>query len=101
MKQIESAAKAHRRSLRWSGMVAGLGCLLSSGLVGAVEKGRYDVQGAAGVCQPSAPQYETNLRSRPLGLANQGTEIAFVTCACREMTPLAAVARNRSGQLHQ
>lgn len=50
---------------------------------GAAERSRYDFQGAAGVCQPSQPSFAANLRARPLGLANEGTTTAFVTCAFR------------------
>ncbi|MGH8031983.1 MAG: hypothetical protein ACREO8_06345 [Luteimonas sp.] len=47
----------------------------------AIDTPRYDYQGAGGVCQPTAAQFERGLRSRPLGLANEGTTTAFVSCA--------------------
>lgn len=65
----------------------GLMAALSVTQAAAVEKLRFDYQGAAAVCQPSKPLYEAGLRSRPLGLANAGTDIAFVTCALQGSDP--------------
>lgn len=49
----------------------------------AAEAFRYDIQGAAGICQPARPEYGVALRARPLGLVNEGTVPAFVTCTLR------------------
>lgn len=46
----------------------------------AVDVFRYDYQGAGAVCQPSLPEYSASLRSRPLGIANEGATTVFVTC---------------------
>lgn len=48
--------------------------------VHAADVARYDYQGAAGICQPALPVHGAALRSRPLGLANEGELEAFVTC---------------------
>ena len=58
--------------------------LLASAMPGdaaAAEVFRYDFQGAAGICQPATSTYAAQLRSRPLGLVNEGTTVAFVSCA--------------------
>lgn len=58
--------------------------LLASAVHGdaaAAEVFRYDFQGAAGICQPATSAYAEQLRSRPLGLVNEGTTVAFVSCA--------------------
>lgn len=58
--------------------------LLLSGQAGtarAAEVLRYDFQGAAAICQPATNLYAAQLRSRPLGLVNEGTTAAFVSCA--------------------
>lgn len=52
-----------------------------AGNAAAVEVERYDYQGAAAICQPATNQHAANLRSRPLGLVNEGTTTAFVSCA--------------------
>ena len=38
---------------------------------------------ASGACQGALPNYENNLRKRPLAVANEGTTNAFVTCGVR------------------
>src|SRR5690606_27999345 len=48
--------------------------------VGAVEVARYDMQGAAAICQPATHLYAGSLRARPLGLVNEGTTDVFVSC---------------------
>lgn len=47
----------------------------------AVEQNRTDQQGASGMCQGALASYNANLRARPLGLANEGSATAFVSCA--------------------
>lgn len=47
----------------------------------AAEVGRYDFQGAAGLCKGALPSHRDALRARPLGLANVSQSDAFVTCS--------------------
>lgn len=49
--------------------------------VNAAEQNRTDQQGASGMCQGALATYNANLRARPLGLANEGSADAYVTCA--------------------
>lgn len=51
------------------------------GAAGAAEVLRYDYQGAAGICHAATSHYAAQLRSRPLGLVNEGETVAFVSCA--------------------
>jgi hypothetical protein len=44
---------------------------------------RYDVQGAAGACQPALASHAAALRTRPLAMVNEGSSPAFVTCTYR------------------
>lgn len=64
-------------------LAAALFAGLPAGEVAAVEVERYDIQGAAAICQPATSQYAGQLRSRPLGLVNEGTTAAYVSCALR------------------
>lgn len=34
-------------------------------------------------CQPALPAYDGNIRKRPLAVQNEGTSVAFVTCAMK------------------
>ncbi|MEP6633387.1 MAG: hypothetical protein ABJA62_04185 [Luteimonas sp.] len=84
--------KAFQHSIRSHARIAGLvvfAVVLAVSAQGAIaiDKARFDYQGASGVCQPSLPQYEPNLKSRPLGLANAGPELSFVTCALQGSDP--------------
>lgn len=54
---------------------------LQPGTARADEVLRYDFQGAAAICQAATSEYAAHLRSRPLGLVNEGTTPAFVSCA--------------------
>lgn len=47
----------------------------------AATAGRSTTQSAAGLCQGALPAFAGTLRARPLGLVNEGTSTAFVTCA--------------------
>lgn len=38
-------------------------------------------QNGAGACQGALPVYATNLRARPLGINNEGTSGAYVSCS--------------------
>jgi hypothetical protein len=87
MKAIQTTRHSGRRVALASAFAVGAMASLSSTGVLAVEVLRFDYQGAAAVCQPSAPIHETNLRSRPLGLSNSGTKTAFVTCANQGSDP--------------
>lgn len=59
--------------------------LLASGFAstnaGAVLQSRTSHFNAPAYCQAARPIYDANLRKRPLGLQNEGSEVAFVTCA--------------------
>jgi len=75
------------QNIMQSGQSASMACAfalaaapLLSGTALAVDKARYDYQGAAASCEAALPMYEANLRSRPLGLSNSGTATSFVTC---------------------
>jgi len=52
-----------------------------AGGAAAAEVLRYDIQGAASICQPATSEFAGHLRARPLGLVNEGTTSAFVSCA--------------------
>jgi len=87
MKLFQNTVQS-RRDVNLACVVAlGAMCSLLSATVVAIEKPRFDYQGAAGVCQPSTAIYEANLRSRPLGLSNSSTQTAFVTCAIQGSDP--------------
>lgn len=74
--------KRHETGRRTSLMLAMTALILGAVQASAIaaEVFRYDYQGAAAVCQPALPEYEAGLRSRPLGLSNEGDTTAFVTC---------------------
>ncbi len=63
---------------------AAFGLLLASLLpvvtAAAADVFRYDQQGASAICQAALSAQAANLRARPLGLTNEGTETTFVTC---------------------
>lgn len=46
----------------------------------AVEAGRYDFQGAVGLCKGALQSHRDALRAKPLGLNNVSQGDAFVTC---------------------
>lgn len=57
---------------------------ISAGLAAPAYAAVEDTQDSANAvanCQGALPNYEGNLRKRPLGVINEGTETAFVTCA--------------------
>lgn len=60
--------------------VCALSTLAASFPIGAVSLARSDVQGAAGLCKAATPAYAAGVRYRPLGVANESSENAFVTC---------------------
>lgn len=47
----------------------------------AAEEFMQNTTGATGTCQGALPVFEANLRKRPLGINNEGTGAAFVSCA--------------------
>ncbi len=58
--------------------------LLASVLVCPVEAAsveRIKQSNAVGICQPALPAYDGQIRKRPRALQNEGTSMAFVTCA--------------------
>jgi len=54
---------------------------LSAASAFAVDVARNLMSSAAGVCQGALPNYEGNIRKRPLAVVNEGSSDAFVTCA--------------------
>lgn len=62
-------------------VVFGIAAVASGLLVaGSVSAGGYAVN-AAGACNGALPSYEGALRKRPLGVQNEGSSPAFVTCS--------------------
>lgn len=47
----------------------------------AVAAQREKIANAAGVCQSALPAFEGLIRKRPLGIQNEGSSNAFVTCS--------------------
>jgi len=54
---------------------------LSVGALHAPVAWAHEESSATGVCQGNLPASETQLRKRPLALANEGTASAFVSCS--------------------
>lgn len=55
--------------------------LAASGGAKAVTVARLDFNHASGFCQGALPSFDTNIRKRPLAVANEGTATAFVSCS--------------------
>ncbi|MEO6250913.1 MAG: hypothetical protein ABIO59_09580 [Luteimonas sp.] len=55
--------------------------LVASGGANAVTVSRVDFSHASGFCQGALPSFDTNIRKRPLAVANEGTATAFVSCS--------------------
>lgn len=51
-----------------------------SGQANAAVKDLQDSANAAGNCKGALPKYEAQLRNRPLGVMNEGSEKAYITC---------------------
>ena len=47
----------------------------------AVNVNRLDFNHASGFCQGALPSFDTNIRKRPLAVANEGSATAFVSCS--------------------
>ena len=66
-----------------SSISAALAAILASGsgtvLAATIE--RTDYQSAAGMCQGALPAFAGTLRFKPLGIVNEGSQTAFVSCA--------------------
>lgn len=60
-----------------------LGLLCFSGAVQAQFVPRVENGTAVASCQGALPAFEGSIRKRPLGIQNEGTATAFVTCAFR------------------
>lgn len=82
--------------------------LLTAAALGALLFPAAPVQGsdwsnAVDVCQGSLPSFEGALRKRPLGIVNEGTSNAFVSCALRApldgelITGIFVLFQNRTG----
>jgi hypothetical protein len=78
--------------------------LVMSGQASAVTVSRdYASHGTAN-CQASLPVFDGNLRKRPMGVANEGTTTAFITCDSENIdnlqagnTQVGVFFRNRAG----
>jgi hypothetical protein len=55
--------------------------LVASGGANAVTVSRLDFTHASGFCQGALPNFDTQIRKRPLAVANEGTATAFVSCS--------------------
>ena len=55
--------------------------LFMAGSAFAITNDRTQVQHAAGSCQGNLPVSATQLRARPLAIANEGTASAFLSCS--------------------
>jgi len=64
-------------------LIAALGI---SGQASAVKQQRASYQGAVNNCQAPLPSFEGAFRKRPLGIANEGSSPAFISCALSAQT---------------
>ena len=53
------------------------------GLANAETVDRTQVQNGTGACQAALPNYEGNIRKRPLAISNEGSSPAFVSCSMK------------------
>lgn len=47
----------------------------------AAEVNRDEIRPAADVCRPALPAFDGMIRTRPLGLVNESSSVAWITCA--------------------
>jgi hypothetical protein len=87
MKSFQSTKQAGRSAAFRNAILVGAASSVLATAASAIDKPRFDYQGASGVCQAASSEYEANLRARPLGLSNSGTTTAFVTCAIQGSDP--------------
>jgi hypothetical protein len=65
------------------------GCLfaitgaLATSSVWAATISRTQLQNGAGSCQSALPVFDGNIRKRPLGIGNEGSSAAFVSCSLK------------------
>lgn len=76
------------RHLSYSTLIA---LMLSSSPGAAIDKQMEMSANAAANCQGALPNFEGSIRKRPLGVQNEGSESAFVTCAFASQYDVAAV----------
>jgi hypothetical protein len=55
--------------------------MVASGGANAVTVPRLDFVHGSGFCQGALPSFDTQIRKRPLAVANEGTATAFVSCS--------------------
>lgn len=55
--------------------------MLCTGQAAAVTSNRTQAQNGAGACQSALPVFDGNIRKRPLGIGNEGTFSAYVSCS--------------------
>ncbi len=67
--------------IRRNAALLALSAALVAGHAMAAMIERTDYQAAAGICQGALPVFSATLRARPLGILNEGSQTAFVTCA--------------------
>jgi hypothetical protein len=83
---MQQRKKAILLGLPWGLLVLGL-CATSA--MAGTASGHLDMATQApGVCRPALPAFETQVRSRPLAMQNEGTTTVFVTCAIPQFTSL-------------
>jgi hypothetical protein len=69
------------------------------GLATAETVSRTQVQNGTGACQAALPNYEGNIRKRPLAISNEGTSPAFVSCSMKSDDYYAALNEYNGVQL--
>ena len=58
-----------------------LAVALAAGPVGAVDRTVFAQANGSGACQAALPNYEGQIRKRPLAIQNEGDAGAFMTCS--------------------
>lgn len=64
-----------------SGLAAGIVAIASINAAHATSELIQNTNTATSICQGALPVFETNLRKRPLGVANEGSTPAFLSCS--------------------
>ena len=59
----------------------GLAAATAAGAAGAVDRTIFAQANGAGACQAALPNYEGQIRKRPLAIQNEGSAGAFITCS--------------------
>lgn len=75
---------SHARGRSPGGGLLLVAAAIAAGLAGAAHAARTErvyQQNAASVCQGALPAFAGTLRARPLGIANEGAAVAYLTCS--------------------